>query len=100
MTAPSGIAIIGAGLSPGPDDAGTEPGPVAQHYYDSRGVARVYQMSLTDGVWKVWRDAPGFSQRFSGTMSPEGTTIEGAWEKSRDGVQWEHDFRLTYTKVS
>ena len=33
--APSSIAIIGAGLSP--DGAATEPGPLAQHYYDSRG---------------------------------------------------------------
>src|ERR1022692_4520863 len=35
--APSGIAIIGV--------AG-EPETFSQHYYDSRGVARVYQMSL------------------------------------------------------
>ena len=29
-----------------------------QHYYDSRGVARVYQMSLEGGIWKLWREAP------------------------------------------
>lgn len=98
--APNGITIIGAGLSPYPDDAATEPGPLAQHYYDSRGAARVYQMSLDDGVWKLWRTAPGFSQRFSGTLAPDGRTIQGAWEKSRDGVTWEHDFRLTYSKIS
>jgi hypothetical protein len=28
----------------------------SQHYYDSRGVARIYQMSLNDGGWKLWRD--------------------------------------------
>src|SRR5262245_19956996 len=32
-------------------------------YFDSRGVKRVYQMSLSDGLWKIWRDNPGFSQR-------------------------------------
>ena len=30
-----------------------------QHYYDSHGVARIYQMSLNDGVWKLWREASG-----------------------------------------
>lgn len=43
-TAPSGIAIIGPG-----ETAET----FCQHYYDSRGVARIYQMSLNDGVWKL-----------------------------------------------
>src|SRR5688500_2872191 len=32
-------------------------------YTDERGVARIYQMSLEDGVWKQWRDTPGFAQR-------------------------------------
>jgi len=52
-----------------------------------------------DGVWKLWRDAPGFSQRFTGTFSDDGRTIKGRWEKSGDGAQWDHDFDLTYTKV-
>src|SRR5579864_6544891 len=40
-------------------------------YGDARGVFRVYQMSLADGVWKVWREAPGFFQRFTGTFSDD-----------------------------
>ncbi|MCL4529406.1 MAG: hypothetical protein M1282_08340 [Chloroflexi bacterium] len=68
-------------------------------YYDSRGVPRILQMSLTDGVWKLWRDAPGFSQRFTGTFSKDGNVITGRWEKSLDGSNWENDFDLTYTKV-
>lgn len=27
-------------------------------------------------------------------------TITGAWEKSHDGGDWEHDFALTYRKAS
>lgn len=88
--APDGVAIIGADR--GPDS-------FSQHYYDSRGVERVYMMSLARGVWKVWREAPGFWQRFTGVFSADGSTIEGAWEMSPDGVNWKHDFRLTYTKV-
>ena len=37
-------------------------------YADERGVVRVYRMSLQDGVWKMWREAPGFSQRMTGTF--------------------------------
>lgn len=68
-------------------------------YADARSVFRVYQMSLSDGVWKLWRDAPGFSQRFTGTVSDDGDTITGYWEKSEDDTKWEHDFNLTYTRV-
>jgi hypothetical protein len=48
-TAPSGIAIIGPG-----ETAET----FCQHYYDSRGAARIYQMSLTDGVWEAVARGP------------------------------------------
>jgi hypothetical protein len=88
--APDGIAIIG-------EDETT--GDLVQNYYDSRGVARVYRMSLDGGVWKLWRDHPGFSQRFSGTFGDDGRTISGAWEISRDGSTWELDFPLVYTRV-
>jgi hypothetical protein len=70
-----------------------------QHYFDSRGVVRLYEMSFTDGVWKLFRESPGFSQRFNGTFSGDGKLIEGSWERSKDGSTWEHDFDLTYTKV-
>jgi hypothetical protein len=69
-------------------------------YYDSRRVSRVYAMSFADGVWKMWREAPGFWQRFEGAVSKDGKTIAAHWDKSSDGATWEHDFDLTYTKVS
>jgi hypothetical protein len=87
--APSGIAIIGVSA---------DPEAFEQHYYDSRGVARVYQMSLDGGVWKLWREAPGFWQRYTGVISEDGTTITGAWEGSADGRDWKHDFALAYIK--
>jgi hypothetical protein len=87
---PERHAIIGAGQ---------EPETFAQHYYDSRGVARVYGMSLDGGVWKLWREAPGFWQRYTGVISGDGTTIKGAWEGSADGREWKHDFGLTYIKM-
>ena len=67
-------------------------------YYDNRGVSRVYDMSFTSGVWKIWREAPGFSQRFEGKFSDDGNTVAASWEKSLDGTQWEHDFNVVYRK--
>jgi hypothetical protein len=69
-------------------------------YHDSRDVRRVYRMGLSDGVWRIWREAPGFWQRFTGTLSDDGATIRGAWERSDVGSVWEHDFDLIYTRVT
>jgi hypothetical protein len=90
--APDGIAIIGF-------DAGEA--TLLQHYFDSRGVARIYEMTLADGVWRLWRTAaaPDFSQRFAGIFSEAGDMIFGTWESSRDGATWERDFDLTYTRA-
>jgi hypothetical protein len=69
-------------------------------YADARGVCRVYQMSLGDGVWKIWgQSGPEFFQRFTGNFSGDGSIITAYWEKSRDGSTWEYDFDVEYTKV-
>ena len=96
---------------PGAPDAieimGCDPGrmPYCQHYFDSRGIARVYAMDLSDGVWTLLRDSADFTplefaQRYTGTFSPDGQRIDGRWESAPDGATWELDFHLNYTKVS
>jgi hypothetical protein len=67
-------------------------------YYDTRKVSRVYEMSFSDGIWKIWRNSPNFSQRFEGKFSDDGRIISAHWEKSGDGSTWEHDFDVTYTR--
>jgi hypothetical protein len=84
--------------------ADEDTGGYTQHYYDSRGVARLYTMSLADGVWTLARQSPDFTpldfwQRFTATFSADGNTISGAWEKCLDGATWEHDFDLTYRRA-
>ena len=79
----------------GPDN---EAGTYRMLYFDSRGVSRIYRMTFSGGIWTLWRDFPGFSQRFHGTFSEDGEVITAYWEKSSDGSNWEHDFDLTYTK--
>ena len=68
-------------------------------YHDSRGVSRVYQMSLVGGVWKIWRLSPGFNQRFVGRLGRGSKTIKGHWDTSGDGTQWEKDFDLVYRRA-
>jgi hypothetical protein len=90
--APDGIAIIGFD----PDRA-----TLLQHYFDSRGVARVYVMTFAGKVWTLERfaAAPDFSQRFNGRFDEDAKTIVGRWELSSDGLSWNDDFDLRYTRV-
>jgi hypothetical protein len=88
--APDGVAVIGCdGMN----------ATYYQLYTDERDVQRVYEMSLGDGVWKLWRDGEPFSQRFTGRFSEDGNTIAGRWEIAEDGQTWRTDFDLTYTRV-
>lgn len=87
--APDGVAVIGCD---GMSDA------YYQLYTDERDVQRVYEMSMSDGVWKLLRVGEPFSQRFTGTFSEDGKVIAGRWETEEDG-EWKTDFDLTYTKV-
>jgi hypothetical protein len=71
---------------------------VSMNYFDSRGVHRIYQVSLSDGVWRMWRHSPGFSQTFSGRLSADGNTIEGRWKLSRDDSTWDDDLAITFRR--
>jgi hypothetical protein len=68
-------------------------------YYDDRKVSRIYEMSFAEQVWKLWRQSPGFSQRFEGKINHDGNRILARWEKSNDGQTWEHDFDVMYTRI-
>lgn len=68
-------------------------------YSDERGVSRIYEMSLEDGLWRFWRNAPGFPQRFTGVFSEDGNTITSHGEFSRDGSTWEPDLDVIYRKT-
>ena len=67
--------------------------------YDERGVCRVYEMSIGNGEWKLWREGEPFSQRFTATFSDEGNTITGRWEIAEDGTNYTTDLDLIYRRV-
>lgn len=75
------------------------PARLTLHYYDSRGVFRDYETSMTGRVWTYANQAPGFSQRFTGTLSDDGRTLDGLSQLCRDGVHWEDDLRITYRRA-
>ena len=86
---PRAISVIG------PDRSGEL---IVQHYFDSRGVARIYEITLENGVLTLSRDDEDFAQCYTGRFSDDGSTIEGAWERTEEDGTWVHDFDLTYRR--
>jgi len=77
-----------------------EVGEFRQHYFDSRGVTRIYRMTFTGSEWTLRRTEPdfsplGFAQQFSATVADDGRAVDGRWEQSHDGgTTWDLDFGL------
>lgn len=90
VEAPKSLCVIGC-------DAAN--GTYFQLYSDDRGVCRVYEMSIGDGEWRLWRDGVPFPQRFIGRFEDDGRTIRGRWEAAKDGGDFELDFELIYRKL-
>ncbi|GAC69215.1 hypothetical protein [Gordonia soli] len=88
--APASVAIIGC------DGA---KGTFTQLYSDERGVCRIYDMSIDDTEWQLWRQGEPFEQRFVGRFSNDGRTITARWEAAKSGGELETDFDMVWTKV-
>jgi hypothetical protein len=84
---PDAISVIGT------PEAGDG---LVMEYFDSRGVRRTYRVSADDGVWRIWRDHPGFDQRFSATLAPD--TFDGLFELAETPGEWQEDMRVTYRR--
>ncbi len=89
--APDGVCVIGC-------DAAN--GTYWQLYSDDRGVCRVYEMSIDESSWKLWRSGEPFAQRFTATFEDGGDTIRGRWEIAEDQEHFETDFDLIYRRVA
>ena len=98
--APDTVAVIG------PDSRDDARATFVQHYFDSRGVTRIYAMELGDTGLTLERKTPDFSpldfwQRYVGHLSEGSSQIRGAWEASTDeGRTWDHDFELNFTRMT
>jgi hypothetical protein len=98
---PDSISIIGFTERARADKHAPAPAgepELRMHYYDSRGVFRVYEMSVDAATWRLWRDVPGFSQRYVGVVADGGNTIVGRWQLREDAVTWNDDLQITYRR--
>jgi hypothetical protein len=101
---PDALSIIGhmgrdrADSGDGAVPADGDESRLRMHYFDSRGVFRIYDVSVDDAAWRWWRDAPGFSQRFTGLISADGDTIDGRSQLCQDDVHWTDDLQITYRR--
>ena len=91
---PDSTSVIGA----------TQPGGgLAQHYFDTRGVHRLLDMTFERGVWTLDRKAvtaTDFDQRMHATFSADGKMITAEWEvRDSSTHEMRPDFSVTYTKV-
>ena len=84
---PDAICVIGA------PEAGEG---LVMEYFDSRGVRRTYGITLTDGVLRMWRDHPGFAQRYAATIGDD--RFEGLWQVARTPGDWQDDLRLVHRR--
>ena len=87
--APDSISVIGC-------DAAN--GTYYQLYSDQRGVARVYEMSIDESGWKLWRQGEPFAQRFAANFEDGGDTMRGRWEIN-EGEGWRTDFEVVYRRT-
>ncbi len=96
---PDSISIIG------------ETGGLQWHYFDSRGVHRIYELRVTGDGWEITRnaagsdvpetgrEAPAFSQRLTFTFEDDDKTMEGRSQISHDDETWQDDLQITYRRV-
>jgi hypothetical protein len=84
---PDGICVIGA-----PEEGDG----LVMEYFDSRGVRRTYGISLEDGALRIWREAPGFDQRYSATLRPD--RFEGVWQLAETPGEWRDDLKVSYRR--
>jgi hypothetical protein len=84
---PDSISVIGA---PETGDG------LVMEYFDSRGVRRTYGVALDGGVLRMWRDHPGFDQRFSATLAAG--VFEGLWQVAETPGDWRDDVAVTYRR--
>lgn len=84
---PDGLVIIGA-----PEEGD---GLVVE-YFDDRGVRRTYSASISDGVLRWWRDAPGMDQRLTAVLGED--EFEANAELATTPGEWRHDMKVTFRR--
>ena len=89
---PDSIAIIG-------DTNGLH-----MHGFDSRGVHRLFDVTVTDDGWEAIRhqpaSSPDFSQRIPLSFADGNRSMTGTSQISHDDKTWDDDLAITYRRAS
>ena len=86
---PDGLCVIGK-----PEEGEG----LLMEYFDSRGVRRTYEISLEDGVLRIWRDHPGFDQRLETTIAPD--AWQATYELAETPGEWKDDLHVKYRRAT
>jgi hypothetical protein len=94
---PDSISIIG-------DTDGLQ-----MHAFDSRGIHRILELTVTAEGWELAPDAAGeweratdgrtIASRLLATFADEDNTIIGTWQISSDNKTWDNDLQITYHRA-
>lgn len=69
------------------------------HYFDVRGVTRLFDLTVDDEGWSMIRRDPDFWQR-SAVRFVGADAMAGTGENSFDGgATWQHDYEVSYARV-
>jgi hypothetical protein len=98
---PGSISIVGYSDADRVDGSGNvaPEGRMQLHYFDTRGVFRLYDAAIDATAFRFWRESPGFSQRFTGTFLDGGRTLDGLAQLRRDDLYWRDDLKITWRRA-
>lgn len=65
------------------------------HSFDSLGNYATFHLSINEGSLKI----TGESERFTGRINKSATSITGKWERSDNGLDWQHSMDVKLTKA-
>jgi hypothetical protein len=94
---PDSISIVGDTRALTAEDVAADRSEELQlHYFDSRGVHRVYDVSITPHGWEWAMEEPGWAQRMPLSFADGDRTMSGTSRLSVDNGPWNDDLAVTY----
>jgi hypothetical protein len=74
------------------------------HYFDTRRIIRIFEMSFDGRIWDLMREKADFSplpfsQRIHFEIEDGGDTIHGVGDRTNDSGKWERDINLVNRRV-
>ncbi len=72
------------------------------HYFDERGVIRLFALTVTADGWSVERSRTDddFGQRTTWLVDADGRTVRGRSQLSHDGHLWEDDLQVVHRRAA